>query len=719
MSDILANLSVSEVFIPHGYCYLWKPSLVWLNIISDSLIALAYYAIPLALVYFVRKRQDLPFSWIFLLFGLFIVACGTTHILEIWTLWQPHYWAAGVLKAITAIASLLTASELIPLVPKALALPNPAQLEQANQALHLQIQQREQIEADLRQTQNQLEQRVQERTLELVEANAQLQQQIRDRTQVEEELRQRNAILSVINESTPTPIFVKDRQGRIIYANPATLEVLGKPASEVIGYRDGEIYLSPEDAAEVMENDQRIMESGQTEVVEESPDGIRTFLGMKAPYRNEAGEVIGLIGVSNDITNRVQIERERMRVADERERLLHQEQAAREAAEQANRLKDEFLAVLSHELRTPLNPILGWAKLLKNGNLNPTKTVEALNTIERNAKLQSQLIEDLLDVSRILQGKLRLNVLPVRLAPTIAAALETVRLAAEAKNIQIQSVFDSDVEQVSGDADRLQQIFWNLLSNAVKFTPENGRIEVRLTQSDHYALIQVIDTGKGIAPDFLPYVFEHFRQEDGAITRKFGGLGLGLAIVRQLVELHGGMVFAESKGEGQGATFAVKLPILKQAIESVNDGNQGGSIASASLAGFKVLVVDDEPDSRDFVAFVLQQAGAEVVALSSARDVLHCIEQTQPDLLVSDIGMPEMDGYMLIEHVRTQSEYRDIQAIALTAYAGETNERQVLKAGFQKHLSKPVDPTELVTVAAQSIASARKATTVAQQLPCG
>jgi PAS domain S-box-containing protein len=787
---------------------------------------------------------------------------------------------------------------------------------------------------------------------------------ISDPKRTEEELRQKNAILNLINESAPTPIFVKDREGRIIYANPATLDVLEKPAAEVIGRRDRDFYPIAELGATVTGNDRRIMESGETEVVEESPDGIRTFVSMKAPYRNEAGEVIGLIGISSDITNRKRAEvamqeqtkllqviidsigdglilanqqgefvlfnraavgifgqlsneksceewsstyglfladkktffpdaelplaraikgeyvndvevfvrrddsaerwisisgypvvdassqikggvivcrditerkqaeaamqeseerfrnmannapfmvwvtnstgyctflsetwyeftgqteetgvglgwvnalhpedreyaknafltanesqesfrveyrirrkdggyswaidaaaprfaksgqfegyigsvidiTERKQVETERDMVLQLEQTARAEAERANRIKDEFLAVLSHELRSPLNPILGWSQLLVGGKLNATKSAKAFETIERNARLQSQLIEDLLDVSRILQGKLRLNVAPINLATLIPSAVETVQLAAEAKKIQIQTILNTDAGQVLGDTSRLQQIVWNLLSNAVKFTPEGGRVEVRLWQIERHAQIQVIDTGKGIIPDFLPYVFDHFRQEDGATTRKFGGLGLGLAIVRQLIELHGGTVFAESAGEGQGATFTVRLPLLnddsrRQEEEAVN-GVASLALSSFPLAGLRILVVDDEIDSRDFVAFVLEEAGAEVISLSSAAEALQSIEQTAPDLLVSDIGMPQMDGYMLINRIRTQlaPEYRQLLAIALTAYAGEANERQVLQAGFDKHLAKPIDPTQLVATVVRSIVAQR------------
>ncbi|MCC5635120.1 PAS domain-containing protein [Nostoc sp. CHAB 5844] len=508
--------------------------------------------------------------------------------------------------------------------------------------------------------------------------------------QLEAELRQKNAILDIVNESAPTPIFVKDRQGRIIYANPATLKVLGKTAQEVIGYRDCDLYANLEDAARVIENDRRIMESGQMEVVEESPDGIRTFLGMKVPYRNEAGEIVGLIGISNDITDRVQVERDR-------ERILQQEQAAREAAENANRIKDEFLAVLSHELRSPLNPILGWTKLLQQGKLDAAKTQTALATIARNAQLQAQLIDDLLDISRILQGKLSLNIMPVDLSLVIAAALETVRLAAEAKLLQIQTTLPLTTRAVMGDAGRLQQVVWNLLSNAVKFTPPGGQITIALTQGATHAQIQVRDTGKGINPEFLPYVFEHFRQEDAATTRKFGGLGLGLAIARQIVELHGGTIAVESLGEDNGATFTVKLPLAKLSNPSSTETSVS---TNNDLSGIYILVVDDEPDSREFVVFVLEQAGALVKSASSAIEALQAIEQFIPDLIVSDIGMPEMDGYMLMQQIRASEQGRQIPAIALTAYAGEFDRQQARASGFQRHLAKPVEPTTIIAVAA-------------------
>ncbi|MEW6494760.1 MAG: ATP-binding protein, partial [Cyanobacteriota bacterium] len=329
------------------------------------------------------------------------------------------------------------------------------------------------------------------------------------------------------------------------------------------------------------------------------------------------------------------------------------EASLRETAEkltQANRIKDEFLAVLSHELRTPLNPILGWTRLLQAGKLDEKKTAFALETIERNTKLQAQLIEDLLDVSRILQGKLRLKISPVNLVTMIEAARETVRLAAEAKSIQIQTVFDSAARQVKGDSNRLQQVVWNLLSNAVKFTPTGGQIEIKLERIGSYAQIQVKDTGEGICAEFLPYIFEYFRQADGSITRRFGGLGLGLAIARHLVELHGGTIYAESPGQGQGATFTVRLPLLKaKGTQQEAKGDFcGSSFICPPLEGIRVLVVDDEPDTLNLLVFVLEQAGAIVTSAASASLALEAFKQQQPDLLLSDIAMPEMDGYTLI-----------------------------------------------------------------------
>jgi PAS domain S-box-containing protein len=417
------------------------------------------------------------------------------------------------------------------------------------------------------------------------------------------------------------------------------------------------------------------------------------------PIRDASGQVVQLVTISRDITKQKQAEAER-------EQLLTRAQAAREQAETANRIKDEFLAVLSHELRSPLNPILGWTSLLRNGRLDAAKTAYAVETIDRNARLQVQLIEDLLDVSRILSGKLSLNIVPVDLGIVIRAALENVRVAAVAKSLQIQTTISPTVRRIKGDAGRLQQVLWNLLANAVKFTPEGGQITVALTQVGTHAQIQVTDTGKGINPEFLPYVFEHFRQEDGATTRKFGGLGLGLAIVRHLVELHGGTVQVESLGVGQGATFTVKLPLLKNENPRMRDEPILAPVTSPTLplSNVQVLVVDDEVDTRELIVFVLEQAGTSVTAVSSAFAALEVLAQFKPDVLVSDIGMPEMDGYMLMQHIQALSQGKQVPAVAVTAYAGESDRQQALAAGFQRHISKPIEPEMLVQTIVSLIA---------------
>ncbi|HEY9769758.1 MAG TPA: PAS domain-containing protein [Coleofasciculaceae cyanobacterium] len=534
---------------------------------------------------------------------------------------------------------------------------------------------------------------------------------ITDRKQAEEALRESESRFQLATRAITGLIYDWNVQTGHIYRSEGLLRLVGVHPEAALPTADWWTErINPEDQARshfdwkaAFAANGTLQDSYSVEYRVRHADGHWVYVWDRGCLlRDASGQVIRVVGSTADISERVQIERDR-------ERILQQEQAARKEAEKANRIKDEFLAVLSHELRSPLNPILGWSQLLLTGRLNATQTAEALQTIRRNATLQSQLIEDLLDVSRILRGKLALNVVPVPLARMITAALETVRLAAQAKNIQIQTVFSSDVIEVSGDAGRLQQIVWNLLSNAVKFTPNGGRVEVRLTQIDCQAQIQVSDTGKGIAPDFLPYVFERFRQEDGATTRQFGGLGLGLAIAHQLVELHGGSVFVDSAGEDQGATFTIRLPLFESQGQEKELNLDSSSILrplSLPLAGMRILVVDDEPDSRDFVVFVLEQAGADTLAMSSASEALQSIQHNKPDLLVSDIGMPEMDGYMLIDYIRNQlpPQYRDLLAIALTAYAGEANERQVLQAGFHQHLAKPIDPSVLVAVVTRLVA---------------
>ena len=393
-------------------------------------------------------------------------------------------------------------------------------------------------------------------------------------------------------------------------------------------------------------------------------------------------------------------------VAIQRKQLEEIEQAARAEAEAANRTKDEFLATLSHELRTPLSAVLGWARMLRAGQVDDDMMARALETIERNARLQAQLIEDLLDVSRIISGKLRLEVRPVELPPVIDAALDVVRPAAEAKGVVLEAALDREMGPVAGDAARLQQVVWNLLSNAVKFTPKGGRVDVRLQRVAGRAEIQVTDTGAGIAPELLPHIFERFRQGDGSSTRSHGGLGLGLAIVRHLVELHGGSARAVSEGAGRGSAFTVSLPLAviwtpAPAAHAESPGGQPRTLApSPTLAGVRVLIVDDLDDARDLLQTVLEQYGAEVQTAGSAPTALASLAQSPVHVLVSDIEMPDQDGYALIRALRARQPAPEafIPAGALTAYASAGDRSRALAAGFQVHVAKPVDPAELVEI---------------------
>ncbi len=420
-------------------------------------------------------------------------------------------------------------------------------------------------------------------------------------------------------------------------------------------------------------------------------------------------QVIGTITIIDDVTERVAYEAELIQLVD-------RERAARLEAETANRAKDEFLATVSHELRTPLNSIAGWAQILRTQDIDKEAFTHGLDIIERSVKTQTRIIEDILDVSRIITGKLNLKIREVELAPLLEAAVEVVRLAADAKAIRLQVAFDSKSLAVSGDPNRLQQIVWNLLSNAIKFTPQGGTVSVQLVRVDSDAEISVKDDGKGIHTEFLPFVFDRFRQADSTSARQYGGLGLGLAIVRHLVEIHGGTVSAISPGEGKGATFTVRLPLLPaHNLEPVSPSSskklstaerenpfvsQSDSSTNDSLGlkGHRVLIVDDEKDARDMLEIMLTQFGGEIRVSHSAQDALKVLEQWHPHVLISDIGMPEEDGYFLIRQIRALEFARGggIPAIALTGYASSTERQKLLSSGYQIHLSKPVDIQQLV-----------------------
>jgi PAS domain S-box-containing protein len=427
---------------------------------------------------------------------------------------------------------------------------------------------------------------------------------------------------------------------------------------------------------------------------------------LAVPVKGVAGDVIGglFFGHSRPGTFTAQHERIVEGVAAWASVALENARLYVEARD-ANRMKDEFLAVLSHELRTPLNAIVGYAKLLRGGILSGEKATRGLETLERNAIWLTQIVEDVLDVSRIVSGKIRLDVQPVELPLIIDNSVATVQPAAEAKGVRLQSIVDPGIGPVSGDPDRLQQVVWNLLSNAVKFTPKGGRVQVRLQVVNSSVEIVVSDTGIGIRPDFLPYVFERFRQGEAGTTRKTGGLGLGLAIVRHIVEMHGGSVEAASAGEGQGATFRVRLPVMivhperpEVRREHPRSERRAPLTGLGDLHGIRVLAIDDEEDALTLLRVVLEAADAEVITSASGASALDVIETAAPDVLIVDLGMPEMDGFELIRRIRTCTNpaVHDLPAAALTAFARSEDRTKALRSGFEMHLAKPVDPGELV-----------------------
>ncbi|MEH2289345.1 response regulator [Nostoc sp.] len=516
---------------------------------------------------------------------------------------------------------------------------------------------------------------------------------ITDRKKIELLLQESEARLKLAYKATGLGLWDWDITRNSTHVSQEYVNLFGlDPTTEKITYELWLSLLHPDDRTLANETVSHTIEQ-QQEYYEDDfriihPDGIRWLAARGQVFYDAAGNAVRMVGNVQDITDRKQAE-------IERDRLLKLEQVARAEAERANRIKDEFLAILSHELRSPLNPILGWTKLLQTRKFSETKTAEALATIERNAKLQTQLIDDLLDVAKILRGKLSIDAAPVNLAFVIESALDTVNTAALSKSIVLHSVLPN-IGQVSGDSNRLQQIVWNLLSNAIKFTSKGGRVETRLERVDDWAQIIVSDTGKGINSEFLPYIFESFRQEDVSITRKYGGLGLGLAIVRQLVEAHGGTITADSPGENLGATFTVQLPLLnvEPEIKQLDELPQ----PALELTGIRVLTVDDDPDARELLTVLLAEYGAKVLTVASATEVLANLESFKPDVLVSDIGMHEVDGYSLIKQIRTLTPQKggEIPAIALTAYARVEDSQRAINCGYQRHVTKPLDPEELV-----------------------
>ncbi|PYS81459.1 MAG: hypothetical protein DMF67_16600, partial [Acidobacteria bacterium] len=525
---------------------------------------------------------------------------------------------------------------------------------------------------------------------------------ITDRRRAEEALRRSERELSDFFENAVVGLHWVGPDGTILRANRAELEMLGYTREEYLGHHIAEFHADQEGISDIL----RRLQVGEVLHEYESrlrcKDGSIRHVLIDSSVLWEGGEFVHTRCFTRDITDK-------KRAEAERDRLLENERRARREAEEASRLKDEFLATVSHELRTPLTAIIGWARMLRDGNLDEETAARALGAIDRNAKSQAQLIEDLLDISRIVSGKMHLDVRPLEPSAVINSAVEAVKPAAQAKGIRLQIVVDPNAGPVAGDFERLQQVVWNLLSNAVKFTPAGGRVRVSLERADSHAELMVTDNGQGISADFLPHVFDRFRQADSSITRAFGGMGVGLAVVKSIVEMHGGTVRASSEGEGKGASFTVSLPLTSErhAAGRAETKNEPSSSkhprpCPPELDGLKILVVDDEPDTCEVVRATFEHCGSKVKTSTSAAGALALVGEWQPDVLVADISMPEMDGYELIRRVRAQGAQAGgrMPAVALTAMARIEDRVKALSEGYQMHVAKPVEPEELRAVVA-------------------
>ena len=514
------------------------------------------------------------------------------------------------------------------------------------------------------------------------------------------------SFLGALVDSAEDPIISKNLDGIVTSWNPAAQKLFQYTAQEMIGQPISTLIPSDhgDEEPEILKRIRRGERLANYETQRRRKDGSIVNVSLTvSPIRNTLGQIIGASKIVRDITENKHAEtRERERLK-QIENAIREAEEARQLAEQASIAKDEFLATVSHELRTPITAILGWTYMLANGQVSSEQQQKAFAVIERNARSQAQLIEDLLDISRITSGRMRIDLATVDLTVVTATAVESVRPAAEAKGIRIDSLFSSGAGPILGDAERLQQVMWNLLSNAIKFTPRGGVVRIEIARVESQVELRVIDNGAGIDPNFLPHVFDRFSQADTSIKRTRAGLGMGLAIVKSLVEMHGGVISASSPGKGLGSVFTIKLPFSAVRQDSIRGRPseklvlQGALKERANLVGLKILIVDDDADTRDMLRTIFNQCGSIVETAPSAEAALRLCDSWQPDILVSDIGMPEVDGYEFIRILREERRSR-IPAVALTAMARIEDRMKALIAGYQMHVSKPVNPAELTTI---------------------
>lgn len=658
MLDFFTQIFDTSGFPPRWHCGEWSAAHGWLHIVSDLAIFGAYAAIPISITaYVVIKKQEVAFQRLYWLFAFFILSCGFTHLIEATIFWQPWYRLSATVKVITAVLSWGTVFALIKVLPLAFQLPGTAKL------------------------------------------NNQLREEIKERQQSEAALQKSSAQLELAMAHSGLGDWSWDEATQLCHLSKRAAEILGLSSDRPCAWQKIIEAIAEDHRPHVLESFQHAAKSEDV-VDEEFLMAKGGWVSIKGRCRySPQGTVTSMAGTIADVT-------ERKKADTEREKLFDMETKARQEAEAANRMKDEFLAVLSHELRAPLNAILGWACLLKDSS-KKEELDTGLEVIERNTLAQAKLVEDLLDMSRVTSGKIRLDLQSVDLRTVINTAEEAILPTATAKKIRVSSIVDPLAGPVRGDPSRLQQVLWNLLSNSVKFTPEGGRIEMVVERVNSHVEISVSDNGTGITPEFLPHVFDRFRQADSTITRRYGGLGLGLALVKTLVEMHGGSIHAKSAGAGQGATFRISLPLPVTTLEAgAHRAHPADSTMSEEeaekpdLTGAKVLIVDDEADNGAMLCHLFAHQGAQAVSALTAAKGLAELERGYFDVLISDIGMPEMDGFEFIKEVRAMegTGKRQIPAVALTAFARPDDRRRAMIAGFDTFLSKPVDTDELLAV---------------------
>ncbi len=665
IGDFLRRLFDPSGFPARWKCGEWSSFEGWLLIGSDLAIFAAYFAIPVSiLIYLKAKRREVVFPRLYWLFAAFILLCGLTHLIDAVIFWQPLYRLSGFVKFNTALVSWAAVFVLVRSLGPALDLPGAARL------------------------------------------NAQLTKEVGEHQRSEAALRQTSTRLSLALQHAKLGDWCWFPETDIVEFSPRGYEIFGLTSPAPITWTSLRDHIHEQDRENVRLAVEAAVSGRQEYNVEyrviRECDGQLAWIRAKgfAEY-DAANAVVRMLGIVEDVTE--------WKLAEtERGRLLEAAQSARSDAEAANREKDEFLAILSHELRTPLNAILNWSHLLKT-QTQESNVTEGLVVIERNALAQSRLVEDLLDMNRVVNGKLRLDVQRVDLSRVIQAAIDAVKPSADSKNLRLVAVLDPIAGPVKGDPARLQQAIWNLLTNAIKFTSDGGRIQVSLERVNSHVEISVSDNGIGIAPDLLPHVFERFRQADSSTTRTQGGLGLGLNIVKNLIELHGGSVHAKSEGRGAGATFRIALPLLPTASDADADKERAHPASSTHtdlpapdptvLRGSDILIVEDDPDSLLALRKILEKQGASVRACATADEALSALQEHHYHAFVSDIGLPRMDGYALMQQVRAMPNShsnQQVPSIALTAFSRSEDRQRAMLSGFDIFLSKPVNPAELL-----------------------